>query len=270
MGDIIEYPIIINDLHVNNILSNIAKINIKKIHSEPRIGLVNGLYATNSGLGGLTVIQVMKTMTDKKLSLEKLTGNQGDVMKESMNCALTLSWNIIPESIKKQLDDNKEGLGLHIHCPESATPKDGPSAGLAITTAIISRIINIPIKNDVAMTGEVDLLGNAHAIGGLYSKLQGALTAGIKQVLIPSDNEQDLDIIFKKEENEYNYLKNSLSFKNLKKTSESYLLLENNYYKFNENKRIFRNTLEIFLVDNIFDVLSYALVDNNLEFNKIL
>ena len=107
MGDDIDYPIIINDSHINDILSNILKINIKKIHDKPKIGLVNGLYATNSGLGGLTVIQVMKTMTDKKLSLEKLTGNQGDVMKESMNCALTLTWNIIPDIIKKEINEKR-------------------------------------------------------------------------------------------------------------------------------------------------------------------
>ena len=262
MGNNVEYPIIINDSHINDILSNISKINIKKIHNQPKIGLVNGLYATNAGLGGLTVIQVMKTMSDKKLSLEKLTGNQGDVMKESMNCALTLAWNIIPDIIKKEINENKEGIGLHIHCPESSTPKDGPSAGLAITTAIISRIINVPIKNDVAMTGEVDLLGNAHAIGGLYSKLQGALNAGIKKVLIPRDNEQDLDIIFKKEEDENNNLKDSLL--------NSYLLENNESNNESTNIKIFRNKLEIYLVDNIYDVLTHSLVNNNLEFNKIL
>jgi ATP-dependent Lon protease len=207
----------------------------------------------------------MKTISDKKLSLEKLTGNQGDVMKESMNCALTLAWNIIPDSIKKMINDSKEGYGLHIHCPESATPKDGPSAGLAITTAIISRLTNTPIRNDIAMTGEVDLLGKAHEIGGLYSKLQGALNAGVKKVLIPKDNEKDLDIIFKKEEEQKIDLKKSNSIKKI----DSYLLLENSCYKIDPNKRIFRNELDIYLVNDIFEILEHALVNNNLEFNKI-
>jgi len=211
------------------------------------------------GLGGLTIIQVMKTISDKKLSLEKLTGSQGDIMKESMNCALTLAWNIIPDNLKKELNESKDGFGLHIHCPESATPKDGPSAGLAITTAIISRITNIPIKNDVAMTGEVDLLGKAHEIGGLYSKLQGALNAGVKKVLIPKDNEKDLNIIFKKEEEE----KKISSIKKL----DSYLLIENSSYGIYSNKKIFRNELEIYLVNNIFEVLEHALVDNDIIFN---
>ena len=203
-------------------------------------------------------------MSEKKLSLEKLTGNQGDVMKESMNCALTLAWNIIPDSVRTQLNENKDGLGLHIHCPESATPKDGPSAGLAITTAIISRITNIPIRNDVAMTGEVDLLGKAHEIGGLYSKLQGAMNAGIKKVLIPKDNEKDLNIIFNKEAEDKEELKSSKSIKNL----NSLLSLENNSFIVEENKRIFRDTMEIYLVNDIFEVLKYALDDNDLVFNQ--
>ena len=263
-GTYLEYPIIINDKLIDDILSNITKMSIKKIGDTPKIGLVNGLYATSAGLGGITIIQVMKTICDKKLSLEKLTGNQGDVMKESMSCALTLAWNIIPESRKQELNESKDGFGLHIHCPESATPKDGPSAGLAITTAIISRIMNIPIKNDLAMTGEVDLMGKACEIGGLYSKLQGALNAGIKVVLIPKDNEKDLDIIFKTEEKEKREIKKSTSIKKI----DSLMLLDNNCYKVDSNKRIFRDTLEIYLINNIFDVLKYALIDNNVSFQN--
>jgi ATP-dependent Lon protease len=156
-------------------------------------------------------------------------------------------------------------MGLHIHCPESATPKDGPSAGLAITTAIISRLINVPIRHDVAMTGEVDLLGKAHEIGGLYSKLQGALNAGIKTVLIPKDNEKDLDIIFKKEDDQKTNLKKSTSIKKM----DSYLLLENTSYKIDVNKRVFRNELDIYLVNDIFEILDHALVENNILFNTI-
>jgi DNA polymerase III delta prime subunit len=249
-GIIMEYPIVITEEIINNLLFNLSKINIKKINNKSMVGTVNGLYATSSGLGGLTIIQVAKVLSDKKLSLEKLTGNQGDVMKESMNCALTLAWNILPQNIKDQINNNTDlskNIGLHIHCPESATPKDGPSAGLAITTAIISRIINIPIKNDVAMTGEVDLFGNATEIGGLYSKLQGALSADIKTVLVPFENEKDLDIIFKKEE------------KNNKEKS----------YIIDAKKKIFRDKITIILVNNIYEILEHALCENNIEFEKI-
>ena len=253
---ILTYPIVISEEFMNDFLSNYPKINTKKIAEIPQVGLVNGLYATSSGLGGITIIQVMKTISDKKFGLEKLTGNQGDVMKESMNCALTLAWNIIPGEKRIEIKDGTENYGLHIHCPESATPKDGPSAGLAITTAIISRIMNIPIKNNVAMTGEVDLMGRACEIGGLYSKLQGAFHSGVETVLIPRDNEKDLDIIFKKEEIGIN---SGTSYTNNNAHIDTHI----------DTHRIFRNKIKIILVDNIFDVLKYALIKNDFVFDKI-
>jgi len=246
-GENITFPYKVTEEFINDFLSNMPKINFKKPSQLSKVGLVNGLYATTSGLGGITIIQVVNVHSDKKLSLEKLTGSQGDVMKESMNCALTLAWNLLPEDIKKMI----ENIGLHIHCPESATPKDGPSAGLAITTAIISRLTNIPIRNDVAMTGEVDLLGNACQIGGLYSKIQGAYNADINVVLVPRDNEDDLNIIFKKEK-EINKL--------------------NNIYEddeINNDVRIFRKKLKIYIVDNIYDILKHSLVENNIDFVKL-
>ena len=88
---------------------------------------------------------------------------QGDVMKESMICAKTLAWNLIPKNIKKEINDEIASFGnfgLHIHCPEAATPKDGPSAGTAITSAIYSVFTGQPIRNDIAITGEMDLDGN--------------------------------------------------------------------------------------------------------------
>jgi ATP-dependent Lon protease len=258
IDDNLYYPVDVTIEILNEVLSNIPKINNKMIGLVPKVGLINGLYATTSGLGGLTIIQVMRTISDKKFSLEKLTGSQGDVMKESMTCALTLAWNILPQSFKED-----GGFGLHIHCPESATPKDGPSAGLAITTAIISRIINVPIRNDIAMTGEVDLMGKACEIGGLYSKLQGAFNAGVKKVLIPIDNEKDLDIIFKIEEREKEEIKKNKLIKKV----DSFLLLENNSFTIEHNKRIFRNTMEIYLINDIFEVLKHSLVDNDIIFN---
>jgi ATP-dependent Lon protease len=239
----------------NDILENMSKITIKKIHKSSRIGLVNGLYATSgSALGGITIIQVMRIYSDKKFALEKLTGSQGNVMQESMNCAMTLAWNILPNEIKKDINESKEGYGLHIHCPESSTPKDGPSAGLAITLGIISRLIGIPIKNDVAMTGEVDLIGNALPIGGLHSKLMGALEADIKIVLVPYENRNDLELILKKESNENN-----------SSILQEYGNKDNNE---NENQKIyFRGTMEIILVRNIFDILKNGLINNDIIFN---
>jgi ATP-dependent Lon protease len=185
-------------------------------------------------------------------------------MKESMACAFTLASNLLNDEFRKKFEKDNEKYGVHIHCPDGATPKDGPSAGLAITTCLVSLITKIPIRNDIAMTGEVDLEGKAGEIGGLYSKLQGALNAGVKRVLVPRNNEKDLDIIFRKEELEKNSIKKSLCIRKV----DSFLLLDKNSYSTIKDRRIFRNELEIILVDNIYDVLIYALVENDFEFNK--
>jgi len=237
---------------IETILQNKSTILPKKIHTFPQVGIVNGLYATSDGLGGITVIQAVLTYTDKKLSLEKLTGSQGDVMKESMNCALTTAWSLLPAEQKEEI--SKSGnYGFHIHCPESATPKDGPSAGLAITTAIFSQLTNTPIHHEIAMTGEIDLLGNACKIGGVYSKLMGALHAGVKRVLFPRENKQDIDLILLKEEEER---------KNISVLYSTIHCPLN--HKMDEGRYMYHEKIEILLVDTIHDVLEHCLVKQKL------
>lgn len=120
-------------------------------------------------------------------------------MKESMSCAKTLALNLLSSEEKNNAlgELKSHPFGLHIHCPDGATPKDGPSAGITITTGIYSVLTNKPIRNDIAMTGEVDLLGNVKAIGGLDAKINGAIKAGVKLVIFPKENEQDWDKIIK-------------------------------------------------------------------------
>lgn len=200
----INLPFLIDINYVKKHFSDTHKIHLKKILNKPCVGVVNGLYATSLGTGGITIIEVMKTPSNNNLSLE-LTGSQGDVMKESMRCAKTVAWNLIPNQIKKEINFELKDIGsfgLHIHCPDNATPKDGPSAGAAITTAIISRLCNIKVNNTIAMTGEIDLNGKIHKIGGLESKLNGAKRAGVKKVFIPQDNDDDLKLILKKIDDE--------------------------------------------------------------------
>ena len=126
----------------------------------------------------------------------QITGKLGDVMQESVKAAKSfvrskcLEYGIIPPLFEKK--------DFHIHVPEGATPKDGPSAGIGMVTSIVSSITNIPVKRDVAMTGEVTLTGQVLPIGGLKEKLLAAHRAGIKQVLIPKDNEKNLVDIPKK------------------------------------------------------------------------
>ena len=120
----------------------------------------------------------------------KTTGKLGDVMKESIDAAASYVRSIAPQiGVKPPKFD---AIDIHVHVPDGATPKDGPSAGLAMVTSIVSVLTQIPVRKDVAMTGEVSLRGNAMAIGGLKEKLLAALRGGIKTVLIPADNEKDL------------------------------------------------------------------------------
>jgi ATP-dependent Lon protease len=120
----------------------------------------------------------------------KTTGKLGDVMKESIDAASSYVRSISPQIGVKPTKFDK--IDIHVHVPDGATPKDGPSAGLAMVTSIVSVLTGIPVHRDIAMTGEVSLRGNAMPIGGLKEKLLAALRGGIKTVLIPQENEKDL------------------------------------------------------------------------------
>ena len=120
----------------------------------------------------------------------KTTGKLGDVMKESIDAASSYVRSIAPK-IGVQ-PPKLDGWDIHVHVPEGATPKDGPSAGIAMVTSIVSVLTQTPVRRDIAMTGEVTLRGNVLAIGGLKEKLLAALRGGIKTVLIPQENEKDL------------------------------------------------------------------------------
>lgn len=163
------------------------------VPENAKIGYIHGLYATSLGNGGVLPIEIKKMFSKEMLSL-KLTGMQGDVMKESMNCALTIAWNLLSSEEQQQIE-NDAPFGLHIHCPEAATPKDGPSAGLAITLCILSVLKQQSIHPTVCMTGEIDLNGNVRAIGGLGSKLRGAKYSKMKKCLVPDENIEDLRIL---------------------------------------------------------------------------
>ena len=230
-GDINNDKIIVDIKLIDKILERKSKIIYKKIAKKPMIGYINGLFATSAGIGGLTIIEIVKSFSDQKLGLT-LTGSQGDVMKESMSCAKTIAWNIIPKSIKDKIrQDWKDNgnWGLHIHTPDTAQPKDGPSAGGAITLGIISRLTGVPVKNTIATTGEIDLNGNIKKIGGLSSKILGAYKAGIQTIFIPKENNDDLELIKK--------------------------------------DKLIPAELKIILISHIKDLIDYCLVNNDLEFN---
>lgn len=159
------------------------------VSKKDQVGIVNGLAWTSVG-GTMLPIEVSVLNGTGKI---ELTGNLGDVMKESAKTAVSYIRSKASEyGIDEDFYKNKD---IHIHAPEAAVPKDGPSAGLAITTAIVSELTGIAIKSNVAMTGEISLKGKALAIGGLKEKSMAAYKAGCDTVIIPQDNKKDLDEI---------------------------------------------------------------------------
>ncbi|MCC0076695.1 MAG: endopeptidase La [Rhodobacter sp.] len=153
---------------------------------EDQVGVVTGLAWTSVG-GDLLQIEALKLPGKGRM---KTTGKLGEVMKESIDAASSFVRSISPEIGVKPT--KFETMDIHVHVPDGATPKDGPSAGLAMVTAIVSVLTGIPVRKDIAMTGEVTLRGNASAIGGLKEKLLAALRGGITKVLIPVENAKDL------------------------------------------------------------------------------
>ncbi len=173
-------------------------MDIQCVHEEDQVGVINGLYATDAGYGGILPIQVYNNYTggDDKFAL-KLTGNQRKIMRESVISAFTTAINIVNEDIRKEYFLSHKG-GLHIHCPNSAaTPKNGPSGGVGFATAFVSKILGKRIRHDIAMTGEIELTGKITKIGGLQYKLTGAKKAGVKLVLVSKENKEDVETIKK-------------------------------------------------------------------------
>ncbi|MFZ8959241.1 MAG: endopeptidase La, partial [Paracoccaceae bacterium] len=154
--------------------------------SDDQIGVVTGLAWTSVG-GDLLSIEALRLPGKGRM---KTTGKLGDVMKESIDAASSYVRSIAPK-IGVQ-PPKLDGWDIHVHVPEGATPKDGPSAGIAMVTSIVSVLTQTPVRRDIAMTGEVTLRGNVLAIGGLKEKLLAALRGGIKTVLIPQENKKDL------------------------------------------------------------------------------
>ena len=156
------------------------------IEKKDMVGQVNGLAWTS--VGG-ELLRIECALMSGKGKIEQ-TGSLGDVMLESIKAAITVvRTRAVSLGIDTKFYENKD---IHIHVPEGATPKDGPSAGISMALAVASSLTNIPVRSDVAMTGEITLRGEVLEIGGLKEKLLAALRGGIKEVIIPKDNEKDL------------------------------------------------------------------------------
>ena len=175
----------VTNLNLNDYLG-VKPFNYGVVDKKDMVGQVNGLAWTSVG-GELLRIECALMSGKGKVTQ---TGKLGDVMQESIKAAITVvRTRAASLGIDNSFHENKD---IHIHVPEGATPKDGPSAGISMALAVASSLSNIPVRSDVAMTGEITLRGEVLEIGGLKEKLLAALRGGIKEVIIPKDNEKDL------------------------------------------------------------------------------
>ena len=166
--------------------AGVKKFRFGETEAEDMVGVVTGLAWTEVG-GEILTIELVLLPGKGNV---KQTGKLGDVMQESVSAALSyVRSRSIRFGIKPTLFEKRD---IHVHVPEGATPKDGPSAGVAMATSIVSILTGIPVRRDVAMTGEITLRGRVLPIGGLKEKLLAALRAGITTVFIPKENEKDL------------------------------------------------------------------------------
>lgn len=181
-------PVVVTEENLNNFLG-VQRHDYGKADKNNQIGQVTGLAWTQVG-GELLTIEATSVPGKGKTTS---TGSLGDVMQESIQTAMTV---VRSRAEKLRINDNfHEKRDVHVHVPEGATPKDGPSAGIAMCTALVSTLTGNPVRCDVAMTGEITLRGEVLMIGGLKEKLLAAHRGGIKTVVIPKDNERDLEEI---------------------------------------------------------------------------
>jgi ATP-dependent Lon protease len=263
MDEDIDFPMKLTDEFINDIMKNKPKITFQKIAKKSQIGLVSGLYCTGAGIGGILPIYVSRTVTsNKKFNLERHTGLLQNTIEESIHIATTLALNLVPKEILNNSDDDLY-RGLHIHCGDGSTKKSGPSAGSALCLGVVSRVCNIPVKNTVALTSEITLNGICMQIGGLHSKLSGALRAGVKTVMIPYDNKEDYERIINNDDDID--LMSSQEFSDDENTE---IKPKSRKKKINKNKTI-KNDLKVIFVKDIYDVLKHGLVKNDIKFNKI-
>lgn len=241
-------PIKIIKQHILKYLGK-PNITIEKIHTSDQIGVINGMYATTAGSGGILPILVYPAKNGQYKPTLELTGKQGKVMRESVNFAWTIAKNCTKNDIVDKYYKNNKG-GIHVHTPDGAVPKDGPSAGAAFTTAFISRLTGFPIKKEIAMTGEISVGGNITAIGGLEYKLSGAKVAGVKLVFVCEQNLDDLKKI--KETNS-----GLFNLTNVYNNPKVQKVLDEVCKKKNSNIGEFK----IIVVNTIYDIIPFALID---------
>jgi ATP-dependent Lon protease len=240
----------------------------KSIPEYDMIGCINGLYCNDYGEGGIIPIQIDGNYLGQKgNSSLTLTGNQKKIMKESVNYSYNIAIKMLAPT-DKTIFLKKYPTGLHIHTLDASTPKEGPSAGGAFTLAFLSVMLNLKIRRDVGMTGEIDLNGKIRKIGGLKYKIQGGFKAGLKIIFVPKENDSDIGEI----SNDYPEI-----LKNVKIYSSDHTEINiDKYKKIYTDKKVNKNKKNIIVekiidddeeinkiifYDTIYDILKYSLID---------
>jgi ATP-dependent Lon protease len=194
----INFPLTLTNKLYEHLFKNIPKYIHLTVHKHNGVGMVNGLWANSLGQGGVLPIESV-LIPSKHIMSVKATGSLGDVIKESIEVALSVAWNKLDNDLKLEWMTKWKSTPecFHIHCPDGSTGKEGPSAGAAMTLTFYSRLTNRKIKHTVAMTGEINLREEVTEIGGLDEKLNAAKRAGATLALVPFNNRIDLENVIK-------------------------------------------------------------------------
>lgn len=192
----VKFPYKINRVDIEKLTKDFRKRLPTLIHKEAKVGVVNGMWANSYGVGGVLPIEIVTYPSNQSFSIKK-TGSLKKVIQESIEVALSVAWNKLDNRTRSNWTEywKDHCEGFHVHCPEGAVPKDGPSAGTALSLAFYSLLSKKIIPNTISITGEINLRGNVTAIGGLKEKISGCKQAGVKRVFYPKENECDLEKI---------------------------------------------------------------------------
>ena len=250
----------------------------KTIPEYDMIGCVNGLYCNDYGEGGIIPIQIDGNYLGQKGEIIlKSTGNQRKIMKESVDYSYNVATNMLKD-IDKNIFLKKYPTGLHVHTLDASTPKEGPSAGCAFTLAFLSVMLNLKVKKDVGMTGEIDLNGKIRKIGGVKYKIQGGFKAGLNMIFVPIENESDIGEIVNdypeiiKEAKIYSADGNEIDINKYMKNENTNKVKVNKKNKKNivsKDDNTDKNKKIIFY-NNIRDLLPHCLIDFNIKKTSII
>ena len=220
-----DLPYVITKEEVIQYTKQKHDVRYRQIYTESKIGTINGMYATSLGTGGILPISANFFPSNEFFNL-KLTGLQQEVMKESMHLAFTIAWNLTPRKIQvecRKKYEKENCSGINIHAGDLDVHKEGPSASIAICCVIYSLMNQKPIKQNFGVTGELSMMGEAMAIGGLDHKILGSIKSGVRSFIYPHENERQFKEFYEKYQNKREI--EGVTFHEVKKIEEVFELI---------------------------------------------